>query len=248
MDPLSITSAVIFSLLDALSSIKDSPSTIKDAKNELRHTELGMKALQRLFNRLESDTASSRREMIQIEDLRIILADAMLNFSEFETLLELLNRLASYRVAIWWSKYSKQLEEHLAKLQRQKLSFTLMLSILQCDTVDEAYRSQERLHDLLEKVLDENAELKEKLLGSKDMFDALSIATRRQIDDSATIRHDASTIRGPVLREPSSFEHSTGAIKFAFENILEDSRVYRRTRVNEECDRSFATSVARSRG
>lgn len=138
MDPLSITSAIaglivagakVFGLLEAISSIKDSPSIIKDARNELQHTNITIKALQRLLEQRER--LKTRGELIQVDELRVVLSDVMLQLSELETFLEFLARLEKLRVAIMWGKYCRKLEEHLARLQRHKLSLSLILNILQ---------------------------------------------------------------------------------------------------------------------
>jgi hypothetical protein len=138
MDPLSITAAVvglltaagkINSLLEGLSSIRNSPATIKDAQIEVRHSEIALRSLQRFLQRLDA-AATPRRGMIQVDELRVTLADAMLAFSAFQKMLEVLAMRARVRAAISWPKYSKQLDEHLARIERYKLSLTLMLSIL----------------------------------------------------------------------------------------------------------------------
>ncbi|KAK3296413.1 uncharacterized protein B0H64DRAFT_398195 [Chaetomium fimeti] len=260
MDPLSITASIvglltaaakINSLLEWLSSVRNSPTTIRDARNEVRHTEVALRSMQRLLRRVEA--ASPRREMIQVDELRVTLADAMLAFSTFETLLQQLAIRARARGAISWTKYSKQLDEHLARIERYKLSLTLMVSILQCDSDVEAYQNQEKLQILIEKVLDENTSLRQKLSQSQDSFAAKSIATRHPDDENSTIRDDnnddSSTIRGVQRSNTVRSRFSTfggSAIKFAFENILEQSRVYRKTDQYQECDRSFASTAQRS--
>jgi hypothetical protein len=49
---------------------------IKDAQNDIRHTEITLRSIQRLLQRLHA--MGPRRELIQIDDLRITLADAMM--------------------------------------------------------------------------------------------------------------------------------------------------------------------------
>ncbi|GAB1316093.1 LIM zinc-binding domain-containing protein [Madurella fahalii] len=260
MDPLSITSAVVglltatgkvYSLLEGLSSIRNAPTTIRDAQKEVRHAEIALRSIQRLLYRL--DTPNPRRGLIQVDELRITLADAMLVTSAFETLLQRLAGQARVRVAISWVTISKQIDEHVARIGRYQQSLMLMMSILQCDSDVEAYQSQEKLQSLIEKVLAQNTELRQKLVESDDSCAAQSIATRHPEDDNATVRlrqnGDASTIRGigrthSVRSTISNF--GGGLIKFAFENILEQSRVYRKNANQLECDRSFVSSAQRS--
>ena len=138
MDPLSVTASVFglvaaagkaYALLETISSIQNAPTTIQDVQRETRHTEIALRSLYRFLQRI--DPASERLEMIQVDELRVVLADAMLLFSSFESMLELLARLGRLRVAISWTKYSKQLDDHLGKLERYKSSLVFMLSILQ---------------------------------------------------------------------------------------------------------------------
>lgn len=106
----------------------------------------------------------------------------------------------------------------------------------------------------MEQVLRENAELKRKLQQSLDSFDARSIAPRHPDDDARTVRgisDDSLTIRAPGVRRQDTVRSITAnkfrnSFRFAFENILEASRVYQKTAHVQECDRSFTSSAIRS--
>ncbi|KAK1751136.1 heterokaryon incompatibility protein-domain-containing protein [Echria macrotheca] len=260
MDPLSITASVAGlltaaakaqGLLEAISSVQNAPTTIREAQRETRHTEIALRSLHRFLQRL--DPMSERLEMIQVDELRVVLADAMLLFSSFESMLELLARMGRLRMSISWTRYTKQLDEHLGKLERYKSSLTFMLSILQCATNSEARVNQAKLQSQVEQVLADNAELREKLKISQDWFDARSMARRHPDDDAETVwlGDDTSMIRGPrVLNTNAARSTADNArssiIRFAFENILDGSRVYKRTAHIHECDQSFASSAIRS--
>ncbi|KAH6627481.1 hypothetical protein F5144DRAFT_603745 [Chaetomium tenue] len=258
MDPLSITAAVVGlltaaakvnALLEGLSSVRNSPTTIKDVQNEVRHSEIALRAMQRLLHRL--DAASPRREMIQVDDLRVALADAMLAFSEFQKMLERLAIRTRVRVAISWAKYSKQLDEHLQRIERYKSSLLFMLSILQCESDTEAHESQQKLRFLVDRVLAENTELRQRVSQSQDSFAARSIATPHpDNENNGQDGDDSSTIRGVSRKNTTISQPNTlggRAIQFAFERILEQSRVYRKTDRYQECDRSFVSTAQRSR-
>lgn len=103
---------------------------------------------------------------------------------------------------------------------------------------------------MVEEVLAENNVLKTKMLQLQDSFDARSTFTLR-LDDSETIlqlggenRDDASTIRG-ISRSNTIQSIRASTLRFAFENVLEQSWVYRRNQSNE-CDKSFISSAQRS--
>jgi len=142
MDPLSVTASVVgllaaagkaYALLETISSIQNAPTTIRDAQREIRHTEIALRSLHRFLQKLDPEPfhhASGRLEMIQVDELRVVLADAMLLFSSFESMLQSLAGWGRLRVSISWTRYTKQLDEHLGKVERYKSSLTFMLSIL----------------------------------------------------------------------------------------------------------------------
>jgi len=124
-----------------------------------------------------------------------------------------------------------------------------------CSNSDsEARINQAKLQDLVEQVLAENVQLRQKLQMSQDSFDARNIATRHPGCDGTTARFgdDVSTLRSlqGIRRSETMRSTMTGVrnsmIRFAFENILEGSRVYKRTAHFHECDQSFASSAIRS--
>ncbi|KAK0649701.1 hypothetical protein B0T16DRAFT_492280 [Cercophora newfieldiana] len=259
MDPISVTMAVVGllaatakvgSLLEHLSKMRNAPQTIKDAQAEVLHTEVALRSTQRLLEHL--DLANRRRGLIQVDELRVTLADAMLVFSSFEAFL-----MGLPGENVWAAphrgKYLKTIEEHMVKIQRYKLSLTLMLTILQCESDAEALRNQERLQSLIERVLLDNQELKQKLRQSEDSFDACSVAMTRQSVEVATVRcreeegkeesENASIFR---RRSAVSPPFSGNTIRYAFENILQRSWVYRRNDRRHECDISFASTTQRS--
>ncbi|KAF4464666.1 hypothetical protein FALBO_8498 [Fusarium albosuccineum] len=263
MDPLSAAASIVglvtavgkvYTLLDYVSSVRNAPATIRDAKDEVGHAQLALRSMERCLNRLAS-LNPDRTALIQVDDLRVTLADAVMAFSEFEALLRDLTRLARLRAAIAWPKYAKALEEHMVKVQRYKSSLTLMLNILQCETQIEASESQERLHALIESVMEENQVLKQMMNDSQDSFDARSTFSRRHLDDRSTIwlggddeEDDAATIRtsntiATIRGLRNGFQSKVMAL--TFEKILEQSWVYKRNQRNE-CDSSFISTAARS--
>lgn len=139
MDPLSLSAAIagllggaqqVYSLLELIHRSANAPAVISQAQVEVKHFRLALQSLQGYLVRLDQIT-EQRKELISIDELIIALSDAMLAFSEFESLLSLLARLTRVRVAISWFIHSKQIDEHVAKVQRHKASLTLMCEILQ---------------------------------------------------------------------------------------------------------------------
>ncbi|KAK3331567.1 hypothetical protein B0T19DRAFT_83146 [Cercophora scortea] len=287
MDPLSVTASVIglltaaskaYELLGLIASVRNAPSTIVEARDEVKHVELALRALHRYLRRL--DLARPRRKaLIQVDDLIVTLADAMMGFSDFAKLLELLSGLTKLQVVISWPRYTTQMETHMSKMQRHKASLSVMLNIIQWYTNQfalrhssslltdrvasesdlEAAQSQEKLHELIENVLQENTVLKQRLARLEDSFDAISALTQTALhgDPSCSFTgtwkqavetDDASTIRGVdrgTGMSGSVVISRVEQLRFAFEDVLEQSWVYQRNQENE-CDCSFASSDQRS--
>ncbi|KAK8114915.1 rho GTPase activator Rga- variant, partial [Apiospora kogelbergensis] len=259
MDPLSVTASVagllsaaakIYSLLDAIASAKNAPKTIRNAQAEVRQFELTLRSLRRYLWQLEL-VDTRRRDLICLDEIIVPLADAMLELSEFEKLLDKLTNLNTLRSFVTWFSYYKTVEEHLARITRQKTSLVMILNIIQCESDQEAFRSQRQLQDLVGKILSENKVLKGKLEQLEDSFDSRSTLMPQFDHDTRSSNHDVTddiddgaTIRG-------NDQHNTvqnarqGALEFAFETVLEQSWVYQRN-TNRNCDCSFVSSVQRS--
>jgi len=138
MDPLSVAASVVGllgatakvgTLLDYLSSVQECPTTIQDARTEVKHAELALRSLQRYLQRL--DLVDSRRAaLIQVDELRVVLSEAMLVLAGFESLLERLTRVARIRVSVTWMRHSRKIDEHRASIQRYIACLNLMVGIL----------------------------------------------------------------------------------------------------------------------
>jgi len=138
MDPLSVAASVVGllgatakvgTLLDYLSSVQECPATIQDARTEVKHAELALRSLQRYLQRL--DLVDSRRAaLIQVDELRVVLSEAMLVLAGFEGLLERLTRVARIRVSVTWMRHSRKIDEHRASIQRYIACLNLMVGIL----------------------------------------------------------------------------------------------------------------------
>ncbi|KAM0434495.1 hypothetical protein ACHAPT_003591 [Fusarium lateritium] len=232
MDPLSAAVSIaglitavgkVYNLLDFISSVKNSPTTIRDAKDEVGHAQLALRSMERYLNRLTS-LSPKRTALIQVDDLRVTLADAMMAFSDFETLLLTLANIARVKAAIAWPKYAKDVEEHMAKVQRYKASLTLMLNILQwCNSFDARSASTKRQED-----------------------DQSTIWADDDEDDAETIRGSIrESVGSGSHKDVSKKGHQSRMLRLPFEKILEQSWVYKRNQRND-CDCSFISSAERS--
>jgi hypothetical protein len=137
MDPLSIAMAVVGlltaagkvgSILGHLGQMRDAPQTFRNVRAEVAQTETALASIQRLLGRL--DCPDQRRGLIQVDELRITLADAMMDFSSFETFLSGLPTGNGWS-ALYQAKNLKTIDGHMVRIQRHKMSLTFMLTILQ---------------------------------------------------------------------------------------------------------------------
>ena len=126
-------------------------------------------------------------------------------------------------------------------------------SLSRSSSDSEARVNQAQLQGLVEQVLAENGRLRHQMQTSQDLFDARSMASRRPDNDPATVRFgdDNSTTRGSIITRCGTVRSTINGIqnsiiRFAFENVLEGSRVYKRTAHVHECDQSLNSSVIRS--
>lgn len=117
--------------------------------------------------------------------------------------------------------------------------------VLTCNSASDmdAYRSQPALAAKLDQILEINQFLFERFMSPEARLKADSVATRT-IGPSLNSEND--TIRGGRLSNynPASVEEAVG-IRFAFDEDLQMSRVYRMAR-HEGCDQSFISVAVRT--
>jgi hypothetical protein len=139
IDPLSVAASIaglltaaakLHSLLEYISSAKNSPVEIWNAQTEVKHVKLALLSLQGYLSKLDL-LSTHRKKLISVEELIVSFADAMVAMSEFESFLQPLARLKRLQLSVSWFRYTSQLEVHTARAQRHKASLTMMLNILQ---------------------------------------------------------------------------------------------------------------------
>lgn len=139
MDPLSLAASIaglmgaaqqIYSLLGLIHASKNSPTALYQAQEEVQHVQFALQSLQGYLLHLDHVT-DKRKRLICVDELIATISDAMLSFSAFDSLLSVLANLPRIQVALSWFKYSKDIDEHIARIQRHKASLTVMLNIIQ---------------------------------------------------------------------------------------------------------------------
>lgn len=139
MDPLRISASItgllraagqLNSMLQFLSTLQNSPDVIMDCRLEINHVKIALQSLDRFIHRLHF-ISPRRTKLIQIDDLIITLSDAMMAFSGFEDILRRIEEVTKFQALIPWTKYSKRIKHHLARMHRLKMSLNMMLVIVQ---------------------------------------------------------------------------------------------------------------------
>ncbi|KAL2014051.1 hypothetical protein VTN00DRAFT_1576 [Thermoascus crustaceus] len=150
MDPLSITASVVGILTAAgnvatiLGQVKDAPESISAILTEVNHIRIIFKALQRFLDRTHRRLAPQRAALIHIDDVVVILTQIVLVFSELEAFVRPFAvqqksqapsvKLSPWRRVIWaWQKPSAL--RLVNQLQRHNASLSLLLQIIQCDSM-----------------------------------------------------------------------------------------------------------------
>ncbi|PVI06946.1 hypothetical protein DM02DRAFT_649288 [Periconia macrospinosa] len=259
MDPLSVTASIVGILAASgklsellrsiISTAKDAPQVVTQLGCEINEVRAALSSLQTLLTDLSS-APPSRAALIQLDQLIVILTESVLTFSELEAIVSplaaspgkkfsLINRLK-------WTRAEGNCLKMVERLQRHKASISLMLNILQCASDAEAGRSQESLEYMVEQLLESNQELCKRLKNLEDAFDARSTISKKFDDSSLISREDNETI---TTARPSNNARTSiieaVRLRFAFDDDLESSRVYRMVR-NDYCDRSFVSSAVRT--
>jgi hypothetical protein len=117
----------ICGLIEPFSVTWNGPNPLQEAFNDVKNVAFALHSLQRYLQRLDI-VSPKRAALIQVDELIVTLTDMVLTFSQFENTLEFLVKLGG---AMSWVRYPKQIEEHMAKIQRHKASLTMMLNIIQ---------------------------------------------------------------------------------------------------------------------
>lgn len=144
MDPLSVAASIvgilaaaskIYELLHTVvSSAKEAPHVVTALMVEVDHVRLAFESLQGLL--LDLSSAPPRRTaMVQVDRLIVTLTETVLTFSELETVVAPLvvpqGQRFTLRTRLKWTRVEGDCVKMVEKLQRHKLSVSLMLNVFQ---------------------------------------------------------------------------------------------------------------------
>ncbi|KAI1122175.1 P-loop containing nucleoside triphosphate hydrolase protein [Nemania abortiva] len=157
-----------------------------------------------------------RRALVRLDHLIICLSQAVLLFSELEKFVNLLIARAQHSLLQRWKldSHDDRITRFTTKMQEHKISMSLVLNILQCESDTDAQQYRLSFHEMMKRIIDENRELRRRVdqLSSFVMGSAHSITTisRPSLASLRTISIAEGTIRegddgaSTIISEPES--------------------------------------------
>ncbi|KAK1701611.1 hypothetical protein BDP67DRAFT_572627 [Colletotrichum lupini] len=258
-DPLSIAGSVAGLLATAVkvynttynfvSSAIDAPESAMQMFQLIEETMMTLSSVHKLLRSLDS-FSSSRKNMIQLDHLSIVITHSVLTLSKLESIVCRQDGLRSQmRWALW---HEKKILALLPRLESQKSTLAVMITILNSETQEEAIRSQATMLAKVDEILEQNRTLAEhlKLLDSEASWDTRSV---KFMNDASSIMSRPGSTQGVIYRSPSSVLQRPQPLDGStimtlsrrnFELDLGQSRVYKRTQDREIDRSSFTTSNA----
>ncbi|KAI1156388.1 P-loop containing nucleoside triphosphate hydrolase protein [Nemania diffusa] len=144
-----------------------------------------------------------RRALVRLDHLIICLTQSVLSFSELEKFVNLL--VARAQPSLWQRWKLNSLDDRITrfttKIHEHKTSMSLVLNILQCESDTDAHQYHLSLHEMMNRIIDENKELRMRVeqLGSFVMSAAHSTTT--VFRHSVASPGPASIARGTVRED-----------------------------------------------
>ncbi|KAL6717298.1 hypothetical protein ACLMJK_005213 [Lecanora helva] len=212
-DPLSIATGVV-GLLTATAKIsslliqfskssKDAPAQAQTVIIEVNEISIILSHLQSFL--LAKETAEpSRASLLQVDQVVVILSGCVMTFSELERLLdEMKAGHMSVLDRMKWARKEREVLGLVQRLQSHKASLSLILNILNGDSIAEAKGSVDRLFDLVD-----------------TFYQAMSSRVQ-----ALELRDSGGADASPSL---PSYPQVASEVTSEFWQELENSRVYRR--------------------
>ncbi|KAI0187749.1 hypothetical protein EV127DRAFT_435930 [Xylaria flabelliformis] len=269
-----------------VSASRETPSIAAHVRDETESTRTVLIGLQTLVREL-SGRFSRGGALVGVDQVVAILTSGVLLFAELEGAVQglvaafpsplaegeptkrisgILGLLPTQRrlpllARMKWARQEESLRTLLARLQGFKVSVTVVLTLLQCDSGHRAQQLQMELGANVGALLESNYELSRRMMHLEDAFDVQTIRSRQSIMSVlATERPEAqgggvvvgaslAEVRERILsaaaEQPVPPPESVLRSVFEFESDLETSRVYRRAR-RDTMDFSFRSSIART--
>jgi hypothetical protein len=175
MEPLAIGSAVVGIIsasirigkpvYDLTISLHDAPASASAVQIELNEIRSALELLQAyLIGAQRTDVA--RRSLLSLNHIVATLTGCVTTYSALEALVAKCTTNGDIRGAIErvkWVFYEHDIQTVIMRLQSHKLSLTFMLTILQCESQQQAENNMHRLINMVEAVLERNPDLRTRM-------------------------------------------------------------------------------------
>ncbi|KAK3318869.1 ras family-domain-containing protein [Apodospora peruviana] len=261
-DPLSITTAVVglvatagkicLALSTFVSSAIDAPQSARDTLAAVEEVRLALDLVKGLVDTV-TNLPSNRRMLVRLNHIAITFSNCVLTLSELESLI-------CYKDGIMhrmrWAWGEKKILRLLPRLDSQKASLSLMVTVLMCQSEMEALTGRDRLNAAVEQILQRDEEFAARVRNLDEMQVAENQSVRFYDNDSVADPRRLSVMTAPVSEgplgsglpanaTPSLASDMSSLTSREFEMVLEQSRVYSRT-VGNGSDMSLSSSTVRS--
>ncbi|KAM5350063.1 hypothetical protein ACJ41O_006568 [Fusarium nematophilum] len=246
-DPLSIAASVVgllgaagkicTTLSSFVGSAIDAPASARTALVTVEELRFALEMVKQLVETISSLPAR-RRQLVRLDHIGITFSNCIITLSELESLVcfkdGTMHRLK-------WAWGEKKVLILLPRLESQKSSLSLMVTVLHCQTEMEALQGRDRLNAAVDLILQRDQGFAARLQRLEDPFEGQDRSIRF-FDNESITSHRTSTMSNntpPISSEPGSLARRE------FEEVLEQSRVYTRSEFNNS-EVSFTSSTALS--
>ncbi|KAH0425952.1 hypothetical protein CcaCcLH18_10656 [Colletotrichum camelliae] len=247
MDPLSVSASVVgllaagckisSALFVVVNSTREAPKSAQSLLWEIADISAALGSLQS-FVTGRAQASAERGGLILLEHVLTTLTGCVTTYSDLQFIVDGLKideHMGLVDRAKWMMQESS-IGVLVGRLQNHKASLTLMLGILQCETMQEAENSTRRLCTLVQQVLESNKELCDRIRALEKEGSVIA--------QTEAGKDDASTIRRRRDSKALSFVDSDRAVlKFTFDQDLEASRVYNRVLNNRQSMASLTSTA-----
>ncbi|KAK1834666.1 hypothetical protein QBC39DRAFT_7482 [Podospora conica] len=261
-DPLSIAASVaglaavagkvVKILYNFVSDIDDAPHSARSTLDTVNETRLALEAIRHLVETIESVSAW-RKTLISLEHVGLTLSNCIMTLSELEALV-VIDDDASFFQRIHWVRVEGKVQRLLPRLESQKTSLSLMVTVLQCQSNFGALRDRVKLQSTIDRMSGQNQDLARRVRRMETLYtpsDRSTIFTERESrfrPASRSSTHSTITTSSELTARPASSGNQSWTFEpREFEADLESSWVYARVAPTTELDRtSLRSTIARS--
>ncbi|KAM5353646.1 hypothetical protein ACJ41O_000296 [Fusarium nematophilum] len=257
---LAASAAVIKFLDTAKSNIQDAPRTIIWALAEVTDVRSAIVRLNDLIQDLGS-VPQSARTSVGIHDTVVAVSELVISFDCLVAILKPFSADGAASLNKWdkvkWLPKQDDVVRYVRQLQTHKVSITLILNMLQCESDIVIRESQLALCTKIDAVLEDSEMTRRRIEGLEEQFNKFTLSNASlfsadRISLAPTLARaaesDNRTIRSSTeqhTRSGSSTPPTDPTIRLEFETTLQETRVYRRAHHTSDAF-SLVTAYGRS--